>query len=854
MVRCTSCAATLPQLAGLRNGNTAPRVIYETVRTSAEADMIDTWIQDARFAIRLLARSPLFTLTAAVSLAIGIGANSTIFSVGSALLLRPLPGLAAAGRLVDIGRASRGAQFDTVSYPNYADIRDRLTTIDDVFAHQLEPTPMSLGATSGAERVYGTLVTGNYFRALGTTPLAGRLLRPDDDRIGAGNAVTVLGHDLWTRSFGGDPNIVGQPVSINGFPFTVVGIAPRGFLGTTILKGDLWLPLSSLSQAMPDRRDQIFRSRQATWLFMGGRLKDGATIAQANAELAAIGAALQQEHPDTNEEMTFKSAPMSAFPGMTSVMAGFIGILMGIVTLLLMIACVNLAGMLLARGAARTREMAVRIAIGAGPGRVVRQLLTETAVLFVTGGLAGLVLSRWLTSLLLALLPQLPVPLYVEITADWRVVVFTVAMSLIAAVLCGLAPAIQARRTSLVPSLKSDALDSQPSRLRLRNIFVVGQVTMSLVLVVAAGLFMRALERAASMPTGFDARQVDVVSLDLALGRLTAQTGRQFASDLRERASALPGVVSATIATDLPLDGSRMGFGSARVPGAPAPQRDGGIQADWNVVEPGFFRTLDVRLLKGRDFAETDNSSSPAVAIVNQAFARVAWPGQDAIGRQIEVDTSDQFRPVTVVGVADDARFMSVGEPAQPYIFMPLSQLYHGRIHLLVKTTGRSAVPEVRALVRSMNANLPVTEAMPLAQITALGTIPQRLVAAIAGTLGIVGMLLAAMGIYGVTSYAVSRRTREIGIRVALGAESRDVMRLLLRQGARLAAIGVVLGVALAAAGSQVLKSLLYGVSGLDPVTFGGACLLFFAVAFVATWLPARRALAVDPMTALRSE
>ena len=633
-----------------------------------------------------------------------------------------------------------------------------------------------------------------------------------------------------------------------------VGVAQRGFQGTTLLKGDLWVPLAALPLAQPDRQTTLFESRRSTWLFMGARLADGATVEQANAELAAVSGALEKEHPRSNEGMAFRAAPIAVVPGMTGMMAGFIGLLMAIVTLLLLIACVNLAGMMLARGAARSREIAVRLAIGAQPGRIARQLLTETAVLFVLGGIAGLVLSRWLTSLLLALLPQLPVPLAIDITTDWRVVGFTAAMSLVAAMLCGLAPAIQARRTSLVSSLKSDVLGGQPARLRLRNVFVVGQVTMSLVLVIAAGLFMRALDRAATMPTGFDQTNVDVVSLDLSLGRLDADTGRAFARQLLARTRALPGVSSATIAVDLPLDGGRMGFGRVRVPGAATTLPDGGFPADWNIVEPGFFRTLGVRLVRGRDFNEHDSATAPLVAIVNEAFARAAWPGQDAIGRQFETDALDGFRTVTVVGLAEDARFMSVADPADPYVYAPLAQVYNGRVNLLVKTAGPSAIPAVRTLVRGMNSSLPVTEAMPLSEITALNTIPQRIVGAIAGTLGVVGMLLAAMGIYGVTAYAVNHRTREIGIRVALGAGSRQVMALVLRQGAVLTGIGIVLGLLLAAAGAQVIQSLLYGISGIDPLTFAAACALFAVVALIATYVPARRALAVDPMAALRNE
>lgn len=816
--------------------------------------MFDHSLQDARFAIRLLRKSPLFTATAVLSLAIGIGANATIFSAGSAMLLRPMPGLDAPHRLVDVGRASRSAAFDTVSYPNYKDLRERATSFTDIYAYEMEPTPMSLGVDGGAERIYGTVVTANYFAVLGTRPRVGRLLRPDDDAALGANAVAVLSHHLWERRFASDPAIVGRTLALNGYPFTIVGVATPGFQGTTVLKADIWVPLTMTTQAMPSRQASLFDSRRSTWLFMGARLKDGVTREQANAELATLGAALEREHPDTNKGMSFRAAPLSVVPGVTGMIAGFIALLMGIVTLLLLIACVNLAGMQLARGAARTREIAVRVAIGAGPGRIARQLLTETAVLFVLGGAAGLLLSRWLTALLLTVLPQLPVPLSVDLTTDWRVVVFTVAMSLVAAVLCGMAPALQARRTRLVPSLKGDALDGKSGRLQLRNVFVVGQITLSLVLVIAAGLFMRTLAQAASAPTGFDADDVDVIALDLSLARYDATSGRAFARDLLARTRALPGVEAASIAVDLPLDGGRMGFGSVRVPGSPAADERGFIRADWNVIEPGLFRTLAQPLVRGRDFNERDTTGAPPVAIVNEAFARAVWPGADPIGQQFESQVGDRRTRVAVVGVAADAHLMSISAPAEPYIYVPLGQRYHSRVNLLVKTTGESAIPRARSLIREMNSNLPVSEALALSDITALGLIPQRIAAAIAGTLGVVGLLLAGIGIFGVTAYAVNRRTREIGIRVALGAEHRDVMRLVLRQGAVLATLGILIGLCVAAAGARVIQGLLYGIGSLDPVTFGGACVLFAVVSMLATYIPARRALSVDPMVALRNE
>ena len=816
--------------------------------------MFETILQDARFAVRMLRRSPLFTLTAALSLAIGIGANATIFSVGSAMLLRPMPGINGSDRLMDIGRHRGDDDFDTASYPNYLDLRDRATSFSGIYAHTLEPAPMSLTVDGDAQRIYGSLVTGNYFETLQVRPALGRLLQREDDGVPGSRAVAVLSHDLWERRFGADPQIVGRQVTINGFPFGIVGVAAPGFQGTTVIKGDVWLPMSMLTSAMPSRNDRMFTSRRSTWLFMGGRLRDGVTLEQANAELAAIAAALEREHPETNARMGFRAHPVAVIPGITKLVAGFIGLLMTIVSLLLLIACVNLAGMLLARGAARGREIAVRLAIGAGQGRIARQLLTETAVLFLIGAVAGLALSQWLTRLLLSVLPQLPVPLFVEISTDWRVLLFTVVMSLLASLVCGLAPALQARRTSLVPSLKGDTLGGQPSKLRLRNVFVVSQVTLSLVLVIGAGLFIRALDHAASTPTGFDQRNVDVVALDLSLARYDEQTGRAFINTLLERTRALPMVESAAVAVDLPLDGGNMGFGSLRVPAAPGAGEDGTIQADWNLVTPGFFQTLDLRLTRGRDFDERDVSGAPPVIILNEAFARAAWADGDAIGRQIESDAFGERAQLTVVGVTTDARMRSIGEPARPYVFLPIAQLHRADIRLLAKHDGQTAIGEIRSLVRSMNATLPVTETLSLADVTAIGTIPQRIVSAISGTLGIVGLLLAAIGIYGVTSYAVNQRTREIGIRMALGADHRAVMRLVLRQGLVLAGVGVLIGVGLAAAGARLIRSLLYGISGLDPVAFGGAAALFALLAVVASYIPARRALAVDPMVALRNE
>jgi predicted permease len=816
--------------------------------------MLDGWIQDARFAVRLLRKSPLFTITAALSLAIGIGANTTIFAIANALLVRPLPGLAEPDRLVDLGRTQRGQGFDTVSHPYYRAVRERTTTLSGVYAIHLEPTAMSLGGRAEAERVYGTLVSGSYFPTLGTHPALGRLLQDEDDVTMGGHPVAVISHKLWERRFGSDPGIVGQTIVLNNHPFAVVGVAPKGFQGTTLLEPDLWLTLSMLSQGAPRMTARMMTERRIVWLVMGGRLKEGVSIAQAQSEMDAIAAALQREYPDDYRDRGIAVMQSALVPGRIGVVAGFLGLLMAIVGLVLLIACVNLAGMMLARAVGRRREIAVRLAVGAGRGRVIRQMMIEALVVFAAGGIAGFILSSWLTSLLLSLLPQLPFPITLGIQNDWRVVTFAILMCLAAALLSGLAPALQASRADLVPSLKTEGMDSGPSRLRLRNAFVIGQITMSLLLVIVAGLFFRALQHATSIQPGFDQERVDVVSLDLSVAGIRAESEAPFVRQLLERVRALPGVESATTAWDLPLDGGRMGLGSLRAPGPRLPDV-APLFADWNVVETDFFRTMRIRLMSGRDFADSDTRQAPRVAIVNEALARRMWPGQEPLGQRLVSENPDETVELTVVGVAADAKLVTLGGAAEPYIYVPMSQQSMSRISLLVRTEGsRSSIPQVRALLREMQPTLPITEAMPLGDITAIGLVPQRIAASVAGSLGLIGLLLAAIGIYGVTAYSVSRRTREIGIRIALGADRGRVLRLVLRQGVVLAAIGVAIGIVLAGLGSTFLESLLFGVRGLDPLTFGAACVLFALVTLVASYLPARRAASVDPMVALRTE
>jgi predicted permease len=665
----------------------------------------------------------------------------------------------------------------------------------------------------------------------------------------------VISYELWQRRFGGRADVVGQTVPVNGFPFAIVGVVPPGFQGTTILRSDAWVPISATPLASPRREASMLTSRASVWLLMGGRLKPGVTVGQAKAELAAIGAALEREFPRENRGKGLTAMRSAVVPGHIDVFAGFLGLLMGIVGLVLLIACVNLSGMMLARAAGRRREIALRLAIGASRRRLARQLLTETVLLFGIGCALGLVIARWLRMLLLSQLPQLPVPLGIAMPTDARVLAFTLALSAVAAVLCGLAPALQATRSDLVSALKVDGGGTIGGRLRLRSVFLVGQVAMSLLLVLTAGLFLRVLGHAASIDPGFDQAHVDAIVLDLSLGRYDQARGPVFARELVTRAVLRPSVRSAALASDLPLDGGRQGFGGIRTPGI----RRGGseaLEADWNVVSPGYLETLGIPLVRGRDFTNGDVDGAPRVTIVNQAFARLAWGTDDVLGRTVQMNDgpSDAWEPVTVVGVAADAQVITLGGHVDPYVYVPLSQRYTPRVSLVVKNRGGSAIPDMRALIRELNPNLPIAQALPLTEVTAVGLIPQRIAAAVAGSLGIVGLLLAAIGIYGVTSYGVARRVREIGIRVALGADGRSVRRLVAQQALVLTAVGMALGMVGGALVSQVVRSLLFGVRSLDPPTFIGSAALFIAVALAAGYLPARRATKVDPMVALRAE
>ena len=819
--------------------------------------MFDSWLQDLRYAVRLLRRNPLFALTAVLSLAIGIGANTTIFTIANVLLFKPPLGVADASRLVDVGRSQDGQGFDNGSYSNYLDIRARNTVFSGIYAYRLGPEPMSLRGKDGVERIYGEMVSTNYFNVLGTPPHIGRLFTSDDSEQPGATPFAVLSHRFWMRRFNGDPAIVGQTLVLNGRPLTVIGVTPEGFHGTTVLTSDLWVPVNMVGELASRLPPAILTSRESAWLVMGARLKPGVTVGQAQAELANIGRALEQEFPDANRGKGLRVVASSPVPGDGAPVAAFMAVLMAIVMLVLAIACANVAGVLLARATTRRREIAVRLAIGAGRGRLIRQMLVESTLLFLIGGSGGLVLARLMTGALLSLLPAVPLPIDVTLALDGRAVVFTLTLSLVAAILSGLAPAFHASRAEVVGALKSDT-QGGPERIWLRHAFVVSQVALSIVLVVGAGLFARALQRASEIDPGFDPHGVELATLDLSLGGYTADTGRVFARELIRRVRETPGVQAAALSAVMPLGDRGIGLGGLAVPGVELRNGRRFFDVDWNVITPGYFATMKMALSTGRDFSDADREGTPSVVIVNETAARQWWPRQDALGKTLlqetgRPDAPDAVRTLTVVGVARDSKYRNLGEDPRPFVYVPIQQQYMSRTVIAARSAhGQRLAGELRALLASMNPNLPIVQALTFDAYSQLGLLPQRIAASVAGSLGLVGVLLAAIGIYGVTAYLVSSRTREIGIRMALGAERASVVRMVLRQGLTLTMIGAAIGLAVAAAASRLLGSLLFGIGATDPLTFIGSTLLFFVVGAAACYVPARRATAIGAMDALR--
>jgi predicted permease len=813
--------------------------------------MLDLLRQDVRYAARALGRSPLFAIVSVLSIAIGVGATTAIVTVANTLLFRPPPGVGHPDRVVLIGHAYQGRSIDNFSYPSLLDYR-AAKSLSALAGIRVDPQSVSLSGPSGGEPIQMSAVSGNLFEVLEARPALGRFFTADEDRAPGANPVVVLSHAFWTRRFNGERSIVGRSIVLNGSPFTVVGVGAERFHGPFVLSPDIWVPLTATTLlGLPA---DILTQRRSVWLVGIGRLAPNAGIAQAQAELSTLLVQRARQSPDsTSRDVHVAVTPVSLLPGDIGSMAGgFMALLLAIAGLVLVIASTNVAGMLLARASARRREIAVRLALGASRRQLVTQLVIESLLVFAAAGATGLVLAQVLVGGLMSIVPRLPVSVDFDPQLDWRVLAFALAVSLVTGIVAGIAPALQATRPDLVPALKADSGGTPTrQRLRLRSGLLVAQMAFSMLLLIVTGLFARTLLHARSIEPGFDPRGVQIAAVDLGLANYDSTTGRRVAATILEQVRAVPGVRSAALSTMLPLGGGGLGLGGIQVPGRQPPDRENGWAVDWNVVTPAYFATLGIPIVRGRDFAESDRTGTGDVAILNEAFAAALFPGGDAVGRTIRNDE----RVVTVIGVARNGKYRSLGEPQRNFVYVTFGQRYMGNTNLLVKTTGAAPIARtIRRIVADVDPALPILRQQAMTEHAAMSLLPQQLALYASGGLGMVALLLALLGIYGVTAFSVAQRTREIGVRVALGAPRRHVLALIVRQGVVLAGVGVMVGSVAAFGATRLIGNLLYGVPPTDVVAFSAAAVTLAAAALAASWIPARRAARVDPIIALRSD
>lgn len=815
-------------------------------------------LTDIRRAIRLLGRSPIFTVTSIVSLAIGIGASAAIFSLTDALMFEPTAGVRNAAEVVDIGRSSGDTGFDNMSHPAYKYLHDHTQSLEKMAAVDFGGGPMSLGDNGSSERVFGTMVSGEFFEVLGTRAAIGRFFRPDEDAVPGEHPVVVLTHAFWMRRFNGDPDVLRKPLRLNNREFAVIGVAEPGFNGASLVGTDLWVPMSMVAVVKGRPDSSMLDEPRGVWHVAIGRLKPGITLTQAQAELNTLMTAYKASEPRANQRHAIALVPTSRIPGpMRLPFTAFIGFLFALTGALVAIACSNVAGMLLARAAVRRREMATRLAVGASRGQLIGQMLTETAVLYLAAAVVAMPITYWMIAAFESFLPALPVPINLDMSLNPRVMAFSFGVALITAIVFGLAPARHALGGDLAPMLHGANATADRRRFRLRNTLVVAQVALSLMLVVIASLFLRTLQAAAHTDPGFQTANIDVVSMDVALSGYRGPAAVALADRFKERIRGVSGVTSVAVSRMVPLQGSGFGLGDVRIPGLQqGPDGNGSIDADWNIVSPEYFTTIGMRIVEGRGFADTDRESTPWVAVVNETFAKQAWPGRLAVGQHFmqEVRENEQ-RSVEVIGIARDAKYRYISEATKAFIYVPLAQQPTTDLTFFVKREPvRPIAADVRAAVAQVEPNVPILVIQSLADATAIGLIPQKLAAWIAGGVGSVGIFLAALGLYGLMAFLVTQRTREIAIRMALGASDQDMRAMILKQAARLGVSGAVIGLVLAGTIGMLAQSLLVGVPPIDPVSFGGTALLFTLVLGAACWTPAKRAAATDPAVALRAE
>jgi putative ABC transport system permease protein len=803
--------------------------------------MRDLW-KDLTLASRMLLKTPAVTVAVIVTLAVGIAANSVAFALMNSFFIRPLP-IQEPEQLVRIYSSfASGFQHFTVSYPDYADIQQLTTVFSGVMVD--EPAAVSLGVYGANERLWGSSVSGNYFSVLGVKPAHGRFFSPEEASRSAGSPVVILSYGLWQRRFNGSREVLGHTVTLNGEPCTVIGIVPKDFHGIHLgLRPELWLPIVMTG-----------RDRGARQYFATARLRPGVSGNQARASLDMLERQLQETYPDTNKGIRFRMLPESegrVHPMARGDLLGFSGLLIVVAALMLVVACANVAGILLVRAMSRRKEIGTRLALGATRGRIIRQFLTESTLLSVLSGGVGLTLAWVVTRVMGAIHFPTRVPIYFDVGLDDRVLAFSFAVTVLAGVLFGLSPALEASKSDLMTMLREREAAGGWRRTRLRNTLVMIQVALSTALLIGAGLFLRSLQNAHRMDVGFDPEGVVRTSLDLGLQRYQAVEARQFWRRLVERLAALPGTESVSLASAVPFE---LNITTMKIaPEGYQAMPDGGWSVDFAIVHSGYFETLRIPLLAGRDFTERDTEFSRPVVIVNDVLARQFWPGMSAVGKSI---TTSEGRVREVIGVARRGKYLTLGEQPKPYVYSPLGQSDTRAMTVLIRGAGNAntVLQKVRDTIRAMDNTVPLYNVSSMSEQVNFALLPARGGATALNFVGMVALTLMALGLYGTLAHMVTRRIFEIGVRRALGAKDGHVIVLVVTQALRLVLVGLVIGIILGLIGARLLGSLLYGVEAADPLVFLLAPVVLALVSVLAAWIPTYRAVRIDPARALRYE
>jgi predicted permease len=804
---------------------------------------------DIRYAARALAAAPGFALLAIITLALGIGANSTIFSWIDGTLLNPVPGVSNTSQLVTLSRSNSPRAPKEFSYEDYLDLRDQNTTLSGLAAASMHPVDITGG--THPEHTWGALASANYFDVLEAKPLIGRTFLPAEGKAPGADPVVVLGYRMWKQRYGGDKNILGKTVQINQHAYSVIGVMPRDFVGSNAgLQLDLWV-LATMQNQIISSYDRL-KDRGANWLVLQGRRKPGVTEEQAQADLNTVMARIAKDFPNEHRGDT----EITAFPlwrgpfGANGYLYVLLPMLMAIAGFVLLLACANVANLILVRSVGRRREIAVRLSVGATRWRLVRQFLVESFLLAVLAGAVAMMITAWTAGSLSRFIPPSGVPIAMNISANGTVLLVTFLISVVAGVLFGALPALRASDMSPMAVLKEDSGSSTGSvkKARLSSVLVVVQIALSLLLLVCSGLFVKSFRAAQQTDPGFNPKGVFVASYNLFPLGYTRDSGVEFHRQVLERVKQVPGVVDATLADWVPLGYST---NSAVVqPEGYVPQPHESMDVSVAVVGPDYLKTLEIPLVAGRDISQSDTLKTQPVAVVNEKFASLYWPGQSAIGKKIDGDGMT----FTVVGVAKQAKYDAIGEDPKPMLYMPMLQDYSQSATLHVRVNGDPAAfaRAIEKAVHAQNADLPIFDEATLEQRVGTATSGQRIAGTFVGTFGILALVLAAVGIYGLISYTTRQRTREIGIRLAMGAQRADVFRLVIGNGVKLVVVGLAIGFGLSVALTRFLSSILFKTGATDVVTFAAVGLLLAVVALVACYLPARRAMKVDPMVALR--